>query len=78
MINLLKKIYKYWIVFAGFLGRVNGTIILTILFFILFGLYSTIIRLKNFFWKKSSSKNHTFWLEKKYIEPDVEVLRRQF
>lgn len=78
MRNLLKKIYKYWLVFARFLGRVNGTIILTILFLVLFGVYSTSIRLKNLFLKKPSSKKQTFWLEKRYIEPDIEILKRQF
>lgn len=78
MKNYLKKIYKYWMVFVRFLSKVNGMIILTLLFFALFGFYSIIIRLKNLFLKRPSLIKQTFWLEKKYIEPDIEILKRQF
>ena len=67
--------------FAHVVGIVNSTIILTILFVIVFGIYSIIQRfiyLIIFLIKGHKEQKATYWVEKKYNKPSIEILKRQF
>lgn len=60
--------------FANFIGEINFKIIFTVFFFTLIGIYASI---KKIFQRKMPD-NGTFWIEKKYGEPDTETMQRQF
>jgi len=76
--NNLKKVfqtvYQYWMKFAYCVGEINFKIIFSVLFFALIGIYSIIKKIFNLFTGKPNGR----WLEKKYVEPVIEILRRQF
>ena len=74
MTKIFKAIYKYWMKFANFIGEINFQIIFTIFFFFLIGAYSII---KKLFSKKELARQ-TNWIEKKYNEPSIDILKRQF
>lgn len=75
--NILKKIYKYWMKFVYLLGEVNSRIIFTVLYFTIFGPYAII--LKFFFGlKKDKNQKRSFWLKKEYQDPTLDLLKRQF
>ncbi len=74
--KILRKLYIYWMKFAGFLGRVNSVIILTLLFVAAIGPYAIIKRIVDFFRRKPVP--NTLWIDKKYIQPSIDVLERQF
>jgi len=77
----MKILYKYWMKFAHFIGIVNSTIIFTILFAIVFGIYSIIQRfvyLILFLTNRHKKEKTTYWIEKKYNKPSLEILKRQF
>ena len=78
--KVLRELYKYWMKFAGFIGRVNSVIILTILFVVVVGLYSIILKIVHllFIWKPAHHKKTTFWIDKKYNMPELDILKRQF
>ena len=74
--KIFKKFYTYWMKFAYILGEVNSKIIFTGLFFIVFGIYSLIARLLNLF--KKNPPQTSYWVNKKYKEPTMENLKKQF
>jgi len=70
-IHYLKVPYRYWMRFVFVLGEVNFTIIFSILFFVLLGPYAIVSMV-------TRKKQVGGWIEKKYAEPTVELLKRQF
>jgi len=75
----LEKIYSVWMKFAKILGTINSYIILTVLYFILFGIYSIlekVFKLPLFLLK--NSKKESYWRKKNYETPTKEILKRQF
>ena len=77
MKRILKILYKYWMSFASFVGHVNSKIIFTLLFIVVFGVYALVIRFFSIF-KRQPIYKVSYWQKKKYIEPTIENLRRQF
>jgi|TARA_B100001964_G_C13719897_1_gene374127 hypothetical protein len=77
----MKKLFKYWMKFAHFIEVISSTIIFTILFVIVFGIYAIIqhfIYLILFLIKGRREQKTTYWIEKKYNKPSIEILKRQF
>jgi len=80
MKKFLKKLLDYWKLFAKRLGVIQTFIILSIIYWILFGLVAVIAK---FFardlLKKKIGKERSFWFNKQYPLPTTsENLRRQF
>ncbi len=76
MKQYLVKAKKKWMKFVYILGEVNSKVIFTILFYLMFGIYAIITKIIKFFFRKASPDS--FWIEKKYTDPDIEFLKRQF
>ncbi|TSC59480.1 MAG: hypothetical protein Greene041662_456 [Candidatus Peregrinibacteria bacterium Greene0416_62] len=57
----LKKIYDAWMSFSHILGRIMSTILLTILWIIVFGLYAIVLKIVKLF-SKTPSKD-TYWID---------------
>lgn len=72
--NILKKIWegfkKGWMKFAHTVGKVNSTILLSILYFVVVGVYSIISRfLKLLIWP-FRKKPQTYWVSReKTLDP---------
>lgn len=73
----LKTAYRYWMKFARVAGRVNSAIILSLLFILLLGPYALVWKLAQLLVKRKH-KESSFWLEKKYIPPTLDNLKRPF
>lgn len=76
MKKITKKLYSYWMKFAHILGEINSRIIFTIIFFVVFGIYALIAKFLYLF--KKDSPRTSYWMEKKYREPTIENLTKQF
>ena len=59
-----------------FLGEINSRIVFTLLFYTVIGIYSLFIKLFSLFEK--TSPHATYWVLKKYREPTIENLTKQF
>jgi len=66
--------------FALFIGEINGKIIFSFLYFVLIGAYALISKTLSFVRKhlKKAPPSKSFWVEKKYVEPTIENMKRQF
>lgn len=66
--NILKKIWnvikKGWMKFAHVVGVVNTTILLTILYFVIVGIYSIITRIISFIALPFRKKTATYWISR--------------
>lgn len=71
MKSFFGELYRYWMLFAHFLGEVNFTLIFSAIFFIVIGPYAIVTKL-------IGKKQTCGWMEKKYTRPSVEFLKRQF
>ena len=60
--KLLKTLYKYWMIFARFLGRINSRVLLTVFYFLIFGIVSLIRKLFKLF--KVHPETVSYWLKK--------------
>jgi hypothetical protein len=62
------------------LGEINFKIIFSVFFFLLVGVYAIIAKVirgvKRLVTRTPTKKS--FWIEKKYAEPTIENMRRQF
>jgi hypothetical protein len=68
---------ELWKKFSVALGWVNTRIIFTIIYVVIFGAYTLILRVVKIM-KGKGVVSPTFWYEKKYQTPTVEFLERQF
>lgn len=75
--NLLRILYRFWMKFARVAGRVNSAIILSLLFILLLGPYALVWKLAHLLVERKR-KESSFWLEKKYIPPTSDNLKRPF
>ena len=73
----LKKIYSYWMKFVRILGLINGTIIFTILYFLVFGIYAIIFKVIKFLSKKPFSRL-SYWESASEGGRSLEDMERQF
>ena len=83
--KLWKTFFKYWMKFAGVLGKINGFIILTVLYVVVFGIYAIchfayvmVHRLVSLFRERVPPQQGSFWIEKPYQKETLETMRRQF
>ncbi len=75
----MKKIFKIpydlWMRFAHALGWVNSKIILTVVYFVILGLYAIPYRLRAL---RTHSKKSPAWVPKEPIADPEKSIRRQF
>ena len=62
--------------FAHVLGVINGTIILTVLFFTMVGIYALIRKVLGLF--RPKQKDESFWVKRRLRPPTIEEMKRQF
>ncbi len=77
--RLAKLIYKYWMKIAHFIGEVNTKIILTLLYFVVFGLFSIVARLmgRDLLDKRLDAKP-SYWSNKEKLQQDLARCAHQF
>lgn len=72
--RILKKIWevlkKGWMKFAHILGVINTTILLSIMYFVVVGVYSIISRIINLVVWPFKKAPQTYWYDHKECEPD--------
>jgi len=79
--KILKKIWagfkKGWMKFAHILGKINTTILLSIVYFVIIGIYSIIARLFKLITFPFRKTPETYWVtrEEKF---DIESLKHPF
>lgn len=73
---ILRLLYRHWMRFANFIGKINSIIILSILWTVVVGTYAIILKLIQLFSK--DKPRDTFWQEKKYYPPEIKTVERQF
>lgn len=76
--STVQKIHKHWMQFVHILGEINGRIIFTILYFTVLGLFAVPLKLLSLLRKKNNKNQNSFWLEKEYQKPTLDLLKRQF
>lgn len=77
--NLLHTLYKWWMAFARALGAVNAAILLTIVYFVIIGPMSLIIRLLRKDLLSHRMNGFTsFWKKKEPVSNTIDQARHQF
>lgn len=71
--QFLKKLYRAWMAFSHVLGRIMSTILLTILWVFVFGLYAVTLKIMHLCSKKPSKD--TYWID---VGTDSTDMRYQF
>ena len=69
----LKKAYDLWMRFSHVLGRIMSTILLTILWVVVFGLYAIVLKCITLF--KKSSPSESYWID---VSKDSTDMQYQF
>lgn len=69
----LQKLYDLWMRFSHVLGRIMSSILLTILWIVVFGLYAIVLKVMRLFSKKISSD--TYWID---VSKDSTDMQYQF
>ncbi|OGJ60768.1 hypothetical protein A3C37_02675 [Candidatus Peribacteria bacterium RIFCSPHIGHO2_02_FULL_53_20] len=69
----LKKVYNLWMRFSHVLGRIMSTILLTILWVVVFGIYAIVLKIMHIF-SKAPSKD-TYWID---VSKESTDMRYQF
>lgn len=80
MRTVLQYAYRYWMVFARTLGKINSVIILTLLFFVVVGPYALVkktIRMMRTLSRQAAAPQ-TYWVDKKARPATLEEMKRQF
>lgn len=76
--NMLKKLLHYWKKFAFALGYINTRIILTLLFFIILGIYALILKPGNWYKNFFSRSKDSYWQDKSFQTLNLDFVRNQF
>jgi hypothetical protein len=69
----LKKLYRGWMAFSHVLGRIMSTILLTILWVIVFGAYAIVLKIIRLFSK--TPPPNTYWID---VSKDNTDMQYQF
>ncbi len=69
---------KYWMIFAHKLGEINQTILLSIIFFIGFGLYGILLKLFKIIIFPFKKEPKTYWRDFEENQDKLEDLERLF
>ncbi len=75
--DFLKILYRQWMKFALFVGHINSRIIFAVLYIFVLGIYAFVLQSILFF-KRTPVAETSYWQKKKYVEPSLESVRRQF
>ena len=80
MKNILRTIKRLWLEFAQMLGKINTILLLSIVYLVIVGFMSLIIRIfrKDFLQKKMSAEKETFWQTRKTSEQTLDRYKFQF
>ena len=74
-----KQIYRWWMKFAAFLAFVNARVLLTLVYFLLIGPTSLVLRvLGKDFLDRRSKPSESFWKPKEPLTHSLEESKRQF
>jgi len=77
--QVLRKLKEWWMKFAAMLGWINTRVILTIVYFILFGLIALIVRiLRKDLLRKRRSASASYWKPKEKIVHSIDAAKHQF
>ncbi len=74
--RVLEPLYAAWMTFAHALGWVNGRIILTVLYIVIFGPYAIVRAIGRLASPRKTAT--TYWIEKRRDPPSIQNLRRMF
>ncbi len=66
----LQKLYALWMRFSHILGRIMSTILLTILWIVVFGLYAIVLKIIRLFSKGSNPD--TYWIDVSHETTDMQ------
>ncbi len=73
------KIWAFWKRFARKLAIIQTTVILTIFYFLVMGIFAAVIKLlRKDLLDKKWKQNKSFWKEKEKTFPTLESAKRQF
>lgn len=73
----LKIIYSGWKKSTRFIGRINSTIVLSLIFFSLIGIYGILQKISMYL-KRRQEFGGSFWKKKVYVAPTLKNLEKQF
>ncbi len=77
--NVFDQLLAGWKKFSSALGWVNSRIIFTIIYVVIFGIYALVRRLIRLIVEWNTAPvSATYWEDKKYQPPTIEVMQRQF
>lgn len=77
--NVAHTLYDWWMAFARFLGTVNAAILLTVVYAVLIGFMSLIVRLlRKDLLNHRPDRSVSFWKDKEKVAHTVEQARHQF
>ena len=65
----LQRLYRLWMSFSHILGRIMSTILLTVLWIVVFGMYAIILKCIALFKKRPS--NETYWIDVRNESTDM-------
>jgi cell division protein FtsN len=71
--TILQRLYKLWMAFSHVLGRIMSSILLTVLWVIVIGLYAIVLKTMRLFSKKPEAD--TYWID---VSKDSTDMRYQF
>jgi hypothetical protein len=74
----LKQAWSGWKQVAGFIGRIQTRILLTVCYVLVVGPTSAFIRLKDRVQKNSGRSNTSYWVDYDGVADEFERARRQF
>jgi hypothetical protein len=72
--DVLKKMYKYWMVFAHFLGTVNGYLLLSVFYIFVIGIYALPSKL----FRRRKEVRNTLWIERNNDKDPLTRAKFQF
>jgi hypothetical protein len=76
---MIKKLKKIWLKFAHILGIINTTILLSILYFLIIGIYAVIRNIINLPKKLIFKEAKTYWIKRNLNENlDIENFKHPF
>ncbi len=82
-VSLIRKVahtlYQWWMAFARFLGAVNAAILLTVVYAVLIGFMSLIVRgMRKDLLGHRAWRSNTSWKDRERLPDTVEQARHQF
>lgn len=75
MNTVIHTLWSWWMKFAHAIGYINNRIILSLVYFIIFGMYAIPQKISEYMWGK---KNMSGWIQKTSPANVIERLERQY